>query len=82
MEIDLFLFIFQAHLLHCLSLCLYRADCLLKSNAKIFDEDPDVAIYLKKANELFRRIILLFNDDAFTDSVGVSLNKNQDSCSG
>lgn len=59
-----------AHLLHCLSLCIYRADCLLKSNAKIFDEDPDVSVYLKKATDIFRRLIILFDDDEFTDSVG------------
>ena len=61
-----------AHLLHCLCLCLYRADCLLKSNSKIFDEDPDVSIYLKKATDIFKRIIILFDDDEFTDSVGVN----------
>ncbi|CAF0781446.1 unnamed protein product [Adineta steineri] len=60
-----------AHLLHCLCLCLHRADCLLKSNSKIFDEDPDVAIYLKKATDIFKRLIILFDDDEFTDSVGV-----------
>ncbi|CAF1185633.1 unnamed protein product [Adineta ricciae] len=59
-----------AHLLHCLSLCLHRADCLLKANSRIFDEDPDVAVYIKKANDIFKRIIVLFDDDEFTDLVG------------
>ncbi|CAF3675933.1 unnamed protein product [Rotaria sordida] len=60
-----------AHLLHCLCLCLHRADCLLKANSKIFDEDPDVSVYLKKATDIFKRLIILFDDDEFTDSVGV-----------
>ncbi|CAF3531820.1 unnamed protein product [Rotaria sp. Silwood1] len=60
-----------AHLLHCLCLCLHRADCLLKTNSRIFDEDPDVSIYLKKATDIFKRLIILFDNDEFTDSVGV-----------
>ncbi|CAF1370108.1 unnamed protein product [Rotaria magnacalcarata] len=60
-----------AHLLHCLCLCLHRSDCLLKANPKIFDDDPDVAVYLKKAMDIFKRVIILFDDDEFTDSVGV-----------
>ena len=44
----------------------------MKSNARIFDEDPDVSIYIKKATDIFKRIIILFDDDEFTDSLGVS----------
>ncbi|CAF4303370.1 unnamed protein product, partial [Rotaria magnacalcarata] len=65
-----------AHLLHCLCLCLHRSDCLLKANPKIFDDDPDVAVYLKKAMDIFKRVIILFDDDEFTDSVGVSLTNS------
>jgi hypothetical protein len=61
-----------AHLLHCLCLCLHRADCLLKSNSKIFDEDPDVSVYIKKATDILKRLIILFDDDEFTDSLGVT----------
>ncbi len=64
-------------MLHCLSLCLYRADCLLKNNSKIFDEDPDVSMYLKKAMDIFKRLIILFDDDEFTDLVGVSQRKQK-----
>ena len=51
---------------------MYRSDCLLKANPKIFDDDPDVAVYFKKATDIFKRVIILFDDDEFTDSVGVS----------
>ena len=39
----------------------------------MFDDDPDVSVYLKKATDIFKRLIILFDDDEFTDSVGVSL---------
>lgn len=29
-------------------------------------------MYIKKANDIFKRIIVLFDDDEFTDLVGVS----------
>ena len=45
----------------------------MKSNARIFDEDPDVSVYIKKATDIFKRIIVLFDDDEFTDSLGVSV---------
>jgi hypothetical protein len=38
----------------------------------MFDDDPDVSIYLKKATDIFKRLIILFDDDESTDSIGVS----------
>ncbi|CAF0743259.1 unnamed protein product [Didymodactylos carnosus] len=60
------------HLLHCLHLCLKQGEDLLKSNATMYDDDPDVEMYMKKATDLFNKLVRLFLNDNILTILGIN----------